>query len=325
MPASTFVAALFVLLAVAVLPVPLAAQAQQSSKIPRIGLLANVRSSVLEAFVAGLRQLGYVEGQNIAIEWRLAEGRFDRLPALAVELAQLKVDVILAPGPPYVNAAKNATTTIPIVFALVPDPVATGLVASMARPGGNMTGLATNEVEMQEKRLELLKEMIPGLGRIAVLTNPGSDDRHRAVERATALLGIQRETVTVARAEEIDEAFTVMKAKRVDAVMELPRSPLFFAHRQRIADLAVQNRLPAACYSKEYVEAGCLLYYGASLPDVLRRSAQYVDKILKGARPGELPVEQPTKFELVINIRTARALGLTIPPALLLRADQVIE
>jgi putative ABC transport system substrate-binding protein len=284
-----------------------------------------IPNPVIEAFLAGLRQLGYAEGQNIAIEWRLAEGRFDRLPELATELVRLKVDVILAPGPPYVSAAKNATTTIPIVFALVPDPVATGLVASMARPGGNMTGLATNEVEMQGKRLELLKEIVPGLGRVAVLTNPGSDDRHRAVEHAAALLGIQREVVTVARAEEIGEAFTLMKAKRVGAVMELPRSPLFFAHRQRIADLAVQNRLPAACYSKEYVEAGCLLYYGASLQDVLRRSAQYVDKILKGAKPGELPVEQPTKFELVINVKTAKALGLTVPQSVLLRADEVIQ
>lgn len=325
MPATTFIAALIVLLAVAVLLVPLAPEAQQAGKIPRIGFLANVRSPVIEAFLAGLRQLGYIEGQNIAIEWRLAEGRFDRLPELATELVRLKVDVILAPGPPYVSAAKNATTTIPIVFALVPDPVATGLVASMARPGGNMTGLATNEVEMQGKRLELLKEIVPGLGRVAVLTNPGSDDRHRAVEHAAALLGIQREVVTVARAEEIGEAFTLMKAKRVGAVMELPRSPLFFAHRQRIADLAVQNRLPAACYSKEYVEAGCLLYYGASLQDVLRRSAQYVDKVLKGAKPGELPVEQATKFELVINVKTAKALGLTVPQSVLLRADEVIQ
>jgi putative ABC transport system substrate-binding protein len=324
MPATTLIGVLTVFLTVAVLVVPRAADAQHTG-IPRIGLLANERSPLIEAFLAGLRQLGYMEGQNIAIEWRLAEGRFDRLPELATELVRLKVDVILAPGPPYVSAAKNATTTIPIVFALVPDPVATGLVASMARPGGNMTGLAINEVEMQGKRLELLKEIVPGLARVAVLTNPGSDDRHRAVEHAAARLGIQREVVTVARAEEIGEAFTLMKAKRVGAVIELPRSPLFFPLRRRIADLAIESRLPAACYSKEYVEAGCLLYYGASLQDVLRRSAHYVDRILMGTKPGELPVEQPTKFELVINVKTAKALGLTIPQSVLLRADEVMQ
>ena len=306
---------------------PRAAEAQHSARISRIGILANVRSPGLMAFLAGFRQLGYVEGQNIAVEWRLAEGRFDRLPELAAELVRLNVDVILAPGPPYVNAARKATATIPIVFALVPDPVASGLVASLARPGGNLTGLTNSEVEMQGKRLELLKEVVPRLLRVALLTNPGtgSDDRQRAVEEAAAALGIQQEVVTVGRAEELENAFAVMKAKRVDAVLELPRSPLFFPLRQRVADLAVQNRLPAACYSKEYVEVGCLLYYGPSLNDILRRAAQYVDKILKGAKPGDLPVEQPTKFELAINLKTAKALGLTIPPSLLLRADQVIE
>ena len=301
------------------------AGAQQAGRLPRVGLLANVRSPAIEAFLEGLRQSGYVEGQNIRVEWRLAEGRFDRLPDLAAELVGLNVDVILAPGPPYVTAARKATTTIPIVFALVPDPVAMGLVASLARPGGNLTGLTNSEVEMQGKRVELLKELVPTLVRVAVLTNPGVDDRHAAVEQATASLGIQREVVTVARPDEIDHAFELMKGKGIGAVVELPRSPLFFAHRQRIADLALQSRLPAACYSKEYVEAGCLLYYGVSVQDVLRRSAQYVDKILKGVKPADLPVEQPAKFELVINLKTARALGLTIPPSLLLRADKVIE
>ena len=308
------------------LAAPFAVRAQQVRKIPRVGVLANVRSPALEAFMGGLRDLGYVEGENIIVEWRLADGRFDRLAELATELVRLNVDVILTPGPPYVSAARQATQHIPIVFALVPDPVSMGLATSLARPGGNFTGLTNTEIEMQGKRLELLKELLPSLVRVAILTNPGStDDRQVALEHAVASLGMQREVVTVTRAEELDDAFATMKAKRVGAVVEVPRSPLFFAHRQRIADLALQSHLPAACYSKEYVEAGCLLYYGPSVTDILRRAAQYVDKILKGMKPANLPIEQPTKFDFVINLKTAKALGLTIPPALLLRTDQVIE
>lgn len=312
-------------LVLVLLAAPFPAEAQPAGKVPRIGFLANVRSPATEAFQKGLQDLGYVEGQNILVEWRLAEGRFERLPELAAELVRLNVDVIVAPGSPYVNPAKNVTTTIPIVFALVPDPVASGFVQSLARPGGNITGLATNEVDLHGKRVELLREAVPSLVRVAVLTNAGTDDRHRAVERAAASLGIQRELVTVGRPEEIDDAFRLMKAKRVGAVVEVPRSPLFYAHRQRIADLALQTGLPMMCSAKEFVEVGCLLYYGASFPDLLRRSAQYVHRILKGAKPGDLPVEQPTKFEFLVNLRTATALGLTIPPSLLLRADHVIE
>ncbi|MGH2404847.1 MAG: ABC transporter substrate-binding protein [bacterium] len=313
----------FLGIASGLLAAPLAAQAQQPGKVPRIGFLANVRLPGTEAFQKGLRELGYVEGENIIVEWRLAEGSLQRLPELAAELVRLKVDVIVAPAPPYVQAARKATTTIPIIFALVPDPVKTRLVASLARPGGNITGLTNNPIEVQGKRVELLKEAIPGLVRVAVLTT-GADDEVREVERAAASLGIQRDVVTVTRPEEIDQAFMLMKAKRVGAVVEMSR-PIIYAHRQRIADPAVQTGLPMMCAAKEYVEAGCLFYYGASFTDNLRRSARYVDKILKGAKPGDLPVEQPTKFELVINLKTARALGLTIPQSLLLRADQVIE
>jgi ABC-type uncharacterized transport system substrate-binding protein len=309
--------------AAALLAAPLGAEAQQAGNVPRVGFLANTRSPGTEAFQKGLRELGYVEGQNIIVEWRLAEGRLERLPELAAELVRLKVEVIVAPAPPYVQAARQATTTIPIIFALVPDPVKTGFVASLARPGGNITGLANNPIEVQGKRVELLKDAIPGLVRVAVLTT-GADEEVREVERAAASLGIQREVVTVVRPEDIDQAFTLMKAKRVGAVVEMSR-PIIYAHRQRTADLAVQTGLPMICAAKENVEAGCLFYYGASFTDNLRRSALYVDKILKGAKPAGLPVEQPTKFDLVINLRTAKALGLTIPPSVLARADQVIE
>jgi putative ABC transport system substrate-binding protein len=319
----------FVTGSVGLLAAPLATEAQRPARIPRIGFLANVRSPGTEAFQKGLHELGYVEGQNIIVEWRLAEGRFQRLPEFAAELVRLKVDVIVAPAPPYVQAVQKATTTIPIVFALVPDPVKTGLVASLARPGGNMTGLANNPVELQGKRVELLKEAVPGLARVAILTatpaiQTGGDDEVPEVERAAAALGIQPDVVTVARPEELDQAFTLMRAKRIGAVVEMSR-PMIYAHRQRIADLAVQTRLPMMCSAREYAEAGCLLYYGASFTDILRRSAHYVDKILKGAKPADLPVEQPAKFEFVINLKTAKALGLTIPPLVLARADEIIQ
>jgi len=274
----------------------------------------------------GLRGLGYVEGKNTVIEWRLAEGRLERLPALAAELVRLKVDVIVAPSAPYVEAARDATATIPIVFVLVPDPVALGFVKSLARPGGNMTGLASLAIELHGKRLELLKEAVPGIARIAVLTSyTGGGRALWEVTRAAASLGLQHEVVTVARPEQMDQAFVLIKERRADAILELPSGPMFYAHRQRIADLALRSRLPIMCSAKEFVQAGCLLYYGASFSDLMRRAATYVDKILKGSKPADLPVEQPTKFELVINLKTAKALGLTVPPSLLLRADQVIE
>jgi putative ABC transport system substrate-binding protein len=308
------------------LAAPLAAQAQQEGKVPRIGFLANVPSPGTEAFQKGLQELGYVEGQNIIVEWRLAQGRLERLPELAADLVRVKVDVIVAPTIPYVEAARAATTTIPIVFTTVPDPVRFGFVKSLARPGGNITGLATRgDFGIDGKRLELLKEAVPGLTRVAVLTSTtGAEHSVRELERAAASLGIQRDVVTVDRPEEMEQAFALMKGKRVGAVIEVG-SPWFYSHRQLLAGLALRGGFPMSCSSGEAVQAGCLLFYGANLPDLLRRSAQYVHKILMGAKPADLPVEQPTKFDLVINLKTAKALGLTIPPSLLARADQVIE
>ena len=268
--------------------------------------------------------MGYIEGQNIVVEWRLAEGRLERLPELAADLVRLKVDVIVAPAPPYVQAARKATAAIPIVFALVPDPVGMGLVTSLARPGGNLTGLANNPVEVHGKRVEILQQAVPGLRRVAILTTGGGEDEVREVEHAATSLGIAHDMVTVARVDEFDNAFALMKEKGVGGVIEMSR-PLIYAHRQRVAELAIKAGLPMICSARESVEAGCLLYYGASFTEILRRSAQYVDRILKGAKPSDLPVEQPAKFEFVINLKTAKALGLTIPPSLLLRADQVIE
>lgn len=312
-------------LMVALVMAPAFSQAQPTGSVPRIGIIANVRSPALEALQEGLRDLGYVDGQNIIMEWKLAEGKLERLPELAAELARLKVDVIVAPAPPYVNAARKVTTTIPIVFALVPDPVESGYVASLARPGGNLTGLANNAFELHAKRLQLLQEAIPNIKRLGVLRNPRTDDGLREVDRAAAQLGIQREVVSLTQAKDIDQAFLLMKSKQVDAVIEVGNSPIAYEHRDRIALLALQSGLPIMCSAKEFVEVGCLIYYGASFPDLMRRSAQYVHKILTGARPADIPVEQPTRFELVINQRTARALGVTIPSSLLMRADRVIE
>jgi putative tryptophan/tyrosine transport system substrate-binding protein len=302
---------------------PLAAEAQQATRLPRVGFLANSRSPGTEAFQKGLRDLGYVEGQNIVVDWRLAEGNLQRLPQLASELVAMRVDVIVAPAPPYVEAARRVTTTIPIIFTFVPDPVKMGLAASLARPGGNITGLVHNPVELHGKRVELLKEAVPGLVRLAVFTT-GIDEEVRQVQDAAAAFGIEHDVVIVTRPDEISQSFAPMKAKGIGAVVEMSR-PMIYAHRQRVADLAIQSGLPMICSAKENVEAGCLLYYGANFGDLMRRSAHYVDKILKGAKPGDLPIEQPTTFELVINLKTAKALGLTIPPSLVARADQVIE
>jgi putative ABC transport system substrate-binding protein len=298
---------LAVVLAVSLLLAPSTAEAQETGKVPRVGFLANARSPGTLAFQKGLQELGYVEGQNIIVEWRLAEGRLDRLPELAADLVRLKVDVILAAIPDYVRTARAATSTIPIVFAIVGDPVREGFVESLARPGGSITGLASRPTQAVDgKRLELLKEAVPRLTRVGLLTpSTGFDAILFEFERAATSLGIQREVVPVDRPEELDHAFALMKAKRVNAVAELG-GPVFYAHRKRVADLAVQSGLPMGCASEQAVEAGCLLFYGASLADLMRRSAQYVDKILKGAKPADLPVQQPTKFDLVINLKTAK-------------------
>jgi putative ABC transport system substrate-binding protein len=310
---------------------PLAAEAQQAGKVPRIGFLTTPSPTAaayyLEAFREGLRELGYVEGKTIAIEYRFAEGRAERLPALAAELVRLKVDVIVTGGPPAPEEAKQATSTIPIVFAVAGDPVGEGLVASLARPGGNITGLASIAAEVVGKQLELLKEVVPKVSRVAVLLNP-SHSAHplmaRQAEGAARALGVQLHILQAGSPAEIDAAFAAMRSQRVGGVLVL-RGSLFLAQRTQIAALAAKSRLPAVYGTREEAEAGGLMAYGASLPLLYRRAATYVDRILKGAKPGDLPVEQPTIFELVINLKTAKVLGLTIPQSLLARADKVIQ
>ena len=318
-------------LASGLLAAPLAAHAQAPAKVPRIGFLsARQRTDnphLLEAFRQGLRELGYVEGQTIAIEYRFAEGRPERLPALAAELVRLKVDIIVTAASPTPEAAKQATSTIPLVFAVAGDPVADGLVASLARPGGNITGLAAMNPEVVGKQLELLKEVAPKVSRVAVLQNPSNRGHPvvlRQAEGAARTLGVQLQIVKASSPGEIEAAFAAMHSHRAGGVIVL-RDGLFLAQRTQIAAIAAKSRLPAVYGIREEAEAGGLMTYGASTPDMFRRAAAYVDKILKGAKPADLPVEQPTKFELVINLKTAKALGLTIPPSLLGRADEVIQ
>ena len=318
-------------LAGGLLAAPLAAEAQAPAKVPRIGFLSVLSLTdnphELEAFRQGLRELGYVEGQTIAIEYRFAEGRPERLPALAAELVRLKVDVIVTAGPPAPEAAKQATSTIPIVVAATGDPVAEGLVASLARPGGNITGLATISSELVGKQLELLKELVPKISRVAVLQNP-SNNHHpfvvRQAEAAARALGLKLHIVQAGTSLEIDAAFAKMRSQRAGGVLVL-RDAQFLTQRTQIAALAAKSRLPAVYSFRDQVEAGGLMAYGANSPQMYRRAATYVDKILKGAKPADLPVEQPTKFEFVINLKTAKALGLKIPQSLLQRADEVIQ
>ena len=322
-----------VTLTLGLLLTPLAADAQQAGKLYRIGFLSGQTatdpemSRLLGVFLQGLRDLGYVEGRNIAIEYRWAEGRVERFPDLAVELVRLKVDVIVATTSPAAHAAKDATRTIPIVTVLAGDPVGSGLVASLARPGGNVTGLTSMSVELGPKLLQLLREAVPKVSRVAVLSNPGNQFaalQLREVEVAARVLGVQLQLLEARGPEQFDSAFAAMAKERAGALLVLT-DPLFFFHRTRIADLAAKSRLPAIYALRAHVEAGGLMAYAPSLDDLLRRAATYVAKILKGANPADLPVEQPTKFELVVNMKTARALGLTIPPSVLLRADHVIE
>jgi putative ABC transport system substrate-binding protein len=312
---------------------PLAADAQQAGKVPRIGFLSltspSDRPFLLDAFRQRLRELGWVEGQNIVIDYRYAEDRVDRLPDLAAELVRLKVDLIVASaGTQVATAAKNATETIPIVMIFVRDPVGTGLIASLARPGGNVTGDAgTAGMEIFAKQLELLKETVPKIRRVAILSNPTNAYHQLAIREvnvAARSLGVQLQILEARGPNEFDAAFAAMAKERVGALLVVSDA-ILNSHRTRLADLAARSRLPAAYGVRESVEAGGLMSYGPSLLDSHRRAATYVDKILKGAKPAELPVEQPTKFELVINLKTAKALGLTISQTLLLRADHVIE
>jgi len=312
---------------------PLAAEAQQAGKIARIGYLGTSLAAnphLREAFIQGLRDLAYVEGRNLVIEYRDAEGKLERLPALAAELVALKVDVIVAPPTPAALAAKQATRTLPIVFAVAADPVTSGLVTGLARPGGNVTGLSIFAPELVGKCLEQLKQAVPGVSRVAVLWQPGAlgerteKEMLKEAEVAARALGVRPQFVEARGPADLDRAFSDMTKARAGALTMLT-SVMFFRERRRLVALAAQNRLPAVYPWREVVDAGGLMSYGANLADNLRRAATYVDKILKGAKPGDLPVEQPTKFELVINLKTAKALGLTIPQSVLGRADQVIQ
>jgi putative ABC transport system substrate-binding protein len=313
--------------------VALSAEAQQAAKVARIGYLGTNRGvavHMVDAFLQGLRDLGYVEGRNLVIEYRDAEGKLERLPALAAELVALKVDVIVAATGPGALAAKQATRTIPIVFAVAADPVTDGLVASLARPGGNVTGFAVLASELVGKRLELLKQAIPGADRVALLRQPGAvpeqtdNDMLKGAEVASKALGMRLQIVVARGPEDFDSAFTDMTKARAGALI-MGGGNMFFSERRRLADLAAKHRLPAVYALREVVDDGGLMSYGPNQADLFRRAATYVDKILKGAKPGDLPVEQPTKFELVINLKTAKALGITIPQKVLLRADSVIE
>ena len=320
-----------ILVLVALLALGVIAEAQQPKKVPRIGFLGASSASVLaariEAFRQGLRDLGYVEGKNIVIEWRSAEGKLDRLPALAAELVRLKVDVIVTTGPAPTRPAKEATSTIPIVMAFDNDPVGNGFVASLARPGGNITGLSTLAPEISGKQLEVLKEIVPRLSRVAVLgssTTPGNAQSLKETELAAGAFGVKVQYLDVRDPKDIDTAFQATGKGRADAILVLT-SPVFNPYRTEIADLAAKNRLPAIYSTPEFVEDGGLMTYGVSLTDLYRRAATYVDKILKGAKPVDLPVEQPTKFEFIINLKAAKQIGLTIPPNVLVRADKVIK
>jgi len=319
---------LAVILAVGLTLAPLAAQAQPG-KIPRIGYLSlrSGPSSLDEAFQQGLRELGYVEGQNISVEYRWIDWKLDRVSALAAELTRLKVDVIVSTGGTATAlAVKNAVKTVPVVFTSG-DPVRSGLVASLDRPGENLTGVSLLNTELQSKRLELLKEAVPGVSRVALLSNPASPLAAGVVkelEGTARALRVKLQVLEAREPREIDDAFSAMTRERAGALL-VYSDPLFFAQRKRIVDLARKSRIPASYEWREFAEDGGLMSYGASITDQYRRLATYVDKILKGAKPGDLPVEQPTKFELVINLKAAKALGLTIPPSVLGRADQVIE
>jgi len=326
--------AIGLMLALALVVASLATEAQQPKNVHRIGTLSALgttpgRNPFVEAFLEGRRALGYGEGQHFVLEYRGAEGQFEGFPDLAAELVRLKVEVIVAQGTPAALAAKHATTTIPIVMVGVGDPVGSGLVASLARPGGNITGLSNLSPELVRKQLEFLKDVRPTVSRVAVLWNPANPASHlmvRAADVAAQALGVQLHLVEARGRgpDAFDSAFAAMTNAHADALLVLADT-IFFEHRRRLAELAAMSHLPTMYQGREHVEAGGLISYAASVPDVWRHGATYVDKILKGAKPADLPVEQPTRFELVINLKTAQALGITMPPSLLLLADEVIR
>jgi putative tryptophan/tyrosine transport system substrate-binding protein len=322
-----------ILVAVVLLALAVIAEAQQSKKVPRIGYLSNLdpasESVRFEAIRVALREHGYIEGQNIAIEYRYGEGKTDRYPELAAELVRLKVDIIVASTGTTIQVAKNATKTIPIVMAgLAADPVELGLVESLARPGGNVTGLTSLSRELAGKRLELFKESVPKLARVAVLYQPvprSVIEVKEVLPVAARALGLTIQLWEIRAADGFDRVFAALNKERPDGLFVPGGGQLIFNNQTRIAGFALKNRLPSMYSNKQAVEAGGLMYYGADLADIYRRVAYYVDKILKGAKPADLPVEQPTKFELVINLKTAKQIGLTIPPIVLMRAEKVIK
>jgi putative ABC transport system substrate-binding protein len=318
-------------LTLSLLATPLTAEAQSPREVHRIGLLWNSSPSLthhhLEAFRHGLHEHGYVEGEHFTIESRYAEGNPDRLPGLAAELVNLPVAVIVTSGAQAIQAVKQATSTIPVVFAASSDPVEMGFVTSLARSGGNLTGLSLMAPELSGKRLELLKETVPELAHVAVLVNPANPnnaEQLRETQRAAQALQVQLHLVEVRSPQEIDHAFSALRSVPVGALLVL-MDPLFLSQRARLVELTVTSRLPAMYALREDAEAGALMAYGPSFPDLFRRAATYTAKILKGAKPADLPVEQPMKYELVLNLKTARALGLTFPPHLLVWANKVIQ
>ena len=322
--------ALAAVLVLGLFAAPLAVNAQQVGKVPRIGVIGELSPAdpFLAAFRQGLRELGYAEGKNIVVEYRYAHGMVDRVPEIVAELIRLKVDLLMVGGAAAARAAKAQTTTVPIVFALPGDPVGSGLVASLSHPGGNATGMSTLLPELSRKQLELLKAAVPRVSRVAVLYNsagrrvPGL--ALEATREAARALTLELQIFEIQRPNELEGAFAAARAQRADALLVLA-APVFGTELARLVELTAQHRLPAIYGRREFAEAGGLLAYGPSFPDNFRRAATYVDKILKGARPADLPVEQPTKVEFVVNLKAAKALGLTIPPSLVLRADDVIQ
>jgi putative ABC transport system substrate-binding protein len=319
------------MLAGGLLAAPLSAWAQQAGKVYRVGFLGNstaaLEANLVGPFREGLRDLGYVEGRNVVIEYRWAEGKYERFPALVAELLALKVDVIVTAGTPAALAVKQATTTVPLVMAAVGDPVGTGLIASLARPGGNLTGLSAISPDLEGKRFELLKELLPKLSRVTFLVNPANalhavSEEH--AREAAKVLRLRLQFVGVQAEAEFDHAFDAIARERPGAMVVLA-DRVFLHSRQRVVDFTARHRLPTVYPYRELVDAGGLMCFGANFPDMHRRAAAYVDKIFKGAKPADLPVEQPTKFELIINLKTAKALGLTIPPSVLARADEIIQ
>jgi ABC-type uncharacterized transport system substrate-binding protein len=318
-------------LTVVFLIAPTVSIAQQQAKLWHIGILETIPATSnvenLDALRQALGALGYVEGRNLIIEYRSSEGHDERFTALAAELVRMKVDLIVARGSPASLAAKDATRTIPVVMARTGDPIGSGLVSNLAHPGGNITGLSSQSVDTEAKRLELLRQLVPSLARVAALSNmgtPNSPPQWKEIQNAARSLGIEAQLVDVRRPQDLGPAFDAASRQHADALV-IGQDGLLQSNRRLIADLAATHRLPAIYRSMEFIEAGGLIAYGPHYPDLYRRTAIYVDKIFKGAKPGDLPIEQPTRFELAINVKTAKALGLTIPQELLLRADRLIE